>query len=206
MKRVQLFSFLLVLLLFSGCRKEGCTKENAYNYDADARKDDGTCRLTPRRGEEYGGGWCYYVGPAYEDYDHYLIAAKSDFTSLAQWGCSGTQIMSYSYASISRGPSNTIEITNECTEAWIAAKLCLDHVVGQYSDWELPSETELFMIASERSYVTGIVDGAYYWTSTEIDANNAVAILFTSGSTSIVTLPKTTLCRVRPTKYKYMAS
>jgi hypothetical protein len=31
------------LTIFSGCKKEGCTDENANNYDAKAKKDDGSC-------------------------------------------------------------------------------------------------------------------------------------------------------------------
>ncbi|MGZ6539752.1 MAG: hypothetical protein ACXVEB_15365, partial [Bacteroidia bacterium] len=160
MKRVQLFSLILFLLIFSGSCKKGCTNKNAYNYDAAAIKDDGTCRLYPREGEEYGGGWCYYVGPGYEDYHHYLIAAKNDISAGAPWGCSGTRIMSYSYAAISNGPSNTTEITNGCSDPGIAARLCLDLVVNSNSDWVLPSQTELDMIGSQRNYVTGIIEGA----------------------------------------------
>ena len=47
MKRVFNFSsvFLLLLLFFSSCSKEGCTDPIAENYDADAKKDDGSCEF-----------------------------------------------------------------------------------------------------------------------------------------------------------------
>ena len=47
MKRVFKFSsvFLLMLLFFSSCSKEGCTDPIAENYDADAKKDDGSCEF-----------------------------------------------------------------------------------------------------------------------------------------------------------------
>ncbi len=32
-------------LVFTGCKKEGCTNEAATNYDADAKEDDGSCIL-----------------------------------------------------------------------------------------------------------------------------------------------------------------
>jgi hypothetical protein len=31
------------LLVFTGCKKEGCTDENAKNYDSKAKKDNGAC-------------------------------------------------------------------------------------------------------------------------------------------------------------------
>ncbi len=35
-----------MLLALSGCKKEGCTDSKASNYDADAKKDNGTCVYT----------------------------------------------------------------------------------------------------------------------------------------------------------------
>jgi len=41
-----LFSTLLIAITFS-CKKEGCTDETANNYDAEAKKDNGTCTYDP---------------------------------------------------------------------------------------------------------------------------------------------------------------
>ncbi len=44
------FKFLTIGLLFSGaslftsCKKEGCTDSSSKNFNADAKKDDGTCK------------------------------------------------------------------------------------------------------------------------------------------------------------------
>lgn len=47
-------SFLIgiaaVGLAFSSCKKEGCTNKDATNYDADAKKDDGSCNLPGNTG------------------------------------------------------------------------------------------------------------------------------------------------------------
>ena len=32
------------LILSTSCRKEGCTDETAFNYNEEAKKDDGTCK------------------------------------------------------------------------------------------------------------------------------------------------------------------
>lgn len=44
--RTKLFITLAIAagtFAFSGCQKEGCTDSSALNYDADAKKDDGSC-------------------------------------------------------------------------------------------------------------------------------------------------------------------
>jgi hypothetical protein len=48
MKKYIQFPFFLAAMLFSlfavtSCSKQGCTSVNSCNYDADAKKDDGTC-------------------------------------------------------------------------------------------------------------------------------------------------------------------
>lgn len=42
MKKVM-FLMLAGSLVMAGCKKEGCTDEKATNYNADAKKDDGSC-------------------------------------------------------------------------------------------------------------------------------------------------------------------
>jgi hypothetical protein len=45
--KTRVYFLALTMLLSIGamtsCKKEGCTSVNACNYDADAKKDDGTC-------------------------------------------------------------------------------------------------------------------------------------------------------------------
>jgi hypothetical protein len=45
MKKNLLFLFLGLLIGFTSCKKEGCTNSNAINFDEEAKKDDGTCKL-----------------------------------------------------------------------------------------------------------------------------------------------------------------
>jgi hypothetical protein len=41
--RILMVSILASSLLFTGCKKEGCTDEAALNYDSAAKKENGTC-------------------------------------------------------------------------------------------------------------------------------------------------------------------
>ena len=46
-KNISRISLLLVatLVVFSSCKKHGCTNQNALNYSSEADKDDGSCIL-----------------------------------------------------------------------------------------------------------------------------------------------------------------
>ncbi len=48
MKKIS-YIFILSLLIFgtNSCKKKGCMDSNAANYNAEAKKDDGTCVYTP---------------------------------------------------------------------------------------------------------------------------------------------------------------
>ena len=41
--KILLLTLLVASTTFVGCKKEGCTDPTATNYDADAKKDDGSC-------------------------------------------------------------------------------------------------------------------------------------------------------------------
>lgn len=47
MSSIRTLSLLLftAILLFSACKKEGCTDPRGVNYDKDARTNDGSCRI-----------------------------------------------------------------------------------------------------------------------------------------------------------------
>ena len=42
-----IYLFFCLCLLFVSCKKEGCTDENAQNYNASANQDDGSCEYAP---------------------------------------------------------------------------------------------------------------------------------------------------------------
>ncbi len=55
-----------------------------------------------------------------------------------------------------------------------AARYCHKLVYGGYDDWHLPNRYELNLMYTNRSVLPGLNDsGFYYWSSTELNSNNA---------------------------------
>ena len=142
-------------------------------------------------GQSYGGGIIAYIlQPSDPGYDanvpHGLIAAPGDQGNAA-WGCDGTTIAGADGTAIGTGNQNTIDIMNGCATALIAARICGDLVLNNYSDWYLPSKDEL-----EKLY-WNIGPGApapntniggfnfNYWSSTEINGSIGWTFTFSFG-------------------------
>ena len=70
------------------------------------------------------------------------------------------------------GSTNTNKIVTVQGAGSYAAKLCYDLVLNTYSDWYLPSKDELNKLYLNRMPVGGFVTSDY-WSSSEVDVNNA---------------------------------
>jgi hypothetical protein len=115
-------------------------------------------------GQSYGGGIIFYIDQTGK---HGLIAANTDQSTGATWGCFETVIETLPY--IGSGMTNTITIVNSCGEGGIAAKICYDLELNGYSDWFLPSVNEFDKMYEIKDIIGGF-DNKNYWTSCAYDA------------------------------------
>lgn len=67
---------------------------------------------------------------------------------------------------VENGNTNTTRLVQNFTDAE-AAKFCDSMVFGGYSDWFLPSENEIKVLAENSKSIGSFADGEWYWTSTE---------------------------------------
>ena len=181
---------MCLVLLLGSCSKKECTDPLAINYDADATKDNGSCEFI-EIGDTYQGGIVFYL-----DSNNLggLIAAPTDQSNAAEWGCQGTKIGADETV-IGIGNQNTIDIEAGCTTVGTAADICANLTLGGYSDWFLPSKDELNEMwknladSDGDGTNTGPSDpnnlGSFanlaYWSSSETDNDEAWGQIFDLG-------------------------
>jgi len=160
----------------------GCTDASAINYNALANTDDASCVVLVI-GDPYQGGIIFYLNGSGGG----LIAAPSDQSSGAEWGCYGNSIPAG--AAIGAGAQNTIDIDAGCSTSGIAADICANLTLGGFSDWFLPSKDELnemYLTVGQGNALglgnIGDFSNDYYWSSTEYNNLNAWIQNFTNGN------------------------
>ena len=111
-----------------------------------------------------------------------LIAAPSDQSTFAEWGCYGTSISGADGTAIGTGNQNTIDIEAGCTTVGTAADICANYTDGTYSDWFLPSKDELnqMWLNLHLQGLGGFANNDY-WSSTENGSSSAWYQYFTNG-------------------------
>ncbi|MEI6577669.1 MAG: hypothetical protein WCO63_15950, partial [Bacteroidota bacterium] len=115
-------------------------------------------------GMAYQGGIVFYIDGSGQ---HGLIAAATDQSGSAPWGCPSTTIGTTATA-IGTGQANTTAIVYGCSEAGIAARICDDLVLNSYNDWYLPSLDELKQLYIQRNVIGGFSTYANYFSSSEV--------------------------------------
>ena len=126
------------------------------------------------------GGLIFYIDGAGTTY---YEAASADQSATQAWSNVTSKEIGTTSTGIGTGQANTTAIINQ--------------VGSGFSDWHLPSANALFGIYTSL-YLESLGDftAAQYWSSSEVDADNAYARDFSDGSDD--SIAKSTTCRVRP--------
>lgn len=155
MKKLH-FTFAFLFIIFFSC----------------SSPDDSEAKLTI--GQDYQGGVIFYLEA---DGKHGLIVAYERTT--AKWGCSNVLIDGANGMDYGTGQQNTIDIVNGCSEEGIAARYCEDYVSGSYSDWYLPSASELRSLHRSKDKINNVfLNQQNLWSSTQVSSGSARYLSF----------------------------
>ena len=147
-------------------------------------------------GELWGGGIVFYV---YDEGQHGLIASLYDLDGGGgiQWGLFAIDVSNCE--SMTDGLTNSASIKAAGASGAHAAGLCDTFSAGGYNDWYLPSNREMYLLASQDVLIDEILDNdgdpntagfnqeyiastyGRYWTSTEYSPTNAWSYRFAYG-------------------------
>ena len=121
-------------------------------------------------GQSFQGGWVFYVDSTGE---HGLICAKQVGHTYWDYSYPG-QYLGIRNTAIGYGQQNTFAILSADTVRYRAAKYCVSYTADGYHDWYLPSYEELQLLRANMFFSGWLnVPGDLYWTSSEIDSQDA---------------------------------
>lgn len=136
-------------------------------------------------GLSYGGGIIFDVDGSGL---HGLIAATTDQSTAIPWAPGSLFTTITNASSSTNGSANTTQIISVYGNSGsYAAKLCRDYRGGNYTDWFLPSNDQLFKLSGFQDVVGGFPTPCFlctfnYWSSTEYDYFRAWDQNFNYGS------------------------
>ena len=155
-------------------------------------------------GEFYGGGIIVAMWKYPSNVFNYLIMSTSDISSSSVW--SNVSLTASNATSEHNGTSNTNSIIAQSGHLSSAAKLCDDYTGGGFTDWYLPSITELNNAFNSSQAIDSVLGNDLlkdnYWSSTESGNSTAYSYEFKDSATSMGYIrnntPKGETASVRP--------
>ena len=140
-------------------------------------------------GELYGGGIIVGMWKYPSNVSNYLIMSLEDINSSATYSWSNILATASNSTSEHNGSSNTNAIIIQSGHITSAAKICDDYTGGGFTDWYLPSVTELNQGFNAAQIVDSVLGTdkltGSYWTSTEIDKDQAYSYDFNNTTDKI---------------------
>ena len=138
-------------------------------------------------GELYGGGIIVGMWKYPKNVFNYLVMSLEDLSTSSTW--SNVISSSSNATSEHNGAGNTTTIITQSGHVSSAAKLCDDYVGGGFTDWYLPSITELNQAFNSAQSINTILDTNIlketYWSSTEVGATAAYCYEFNDSTLAI---------------------
>lgn len=132
-------------------------------------------------GKIYKGGLVFYLNSST---GAGMVSSPSDQGKVL-WGCEST-LIGGTLTDLGSGATNTQRIIALCNEPKIAARICDELVIDNYSDWYLPSKEELnLMHKNLRQNGFGNFILHRYWSSSEYDAQFAHCQLFNANTNQL---------------------
>lgn len=135
-------------------------------------------------GEFKYGGVIFWIDPTSNNNEGLVISLNNQGTSVS-WGCSGTTTGATGIA-IGTGETNTATIMASGCTSGSAAEIVSNLNLNGYDDWFLPSSGEWAEVYNNLSVIQPVIlsNGGddlslLYWSSSENDAYNVAAFLFT---------------------------
>ena len=144
-------------------------------------------------GQSYQGGIIFYIDGTGA---HGLICATTNQSTGIRWYNGSYVTTGATTSSVGYGNSNTNTIVSYQGTGSYAARLCYDLILNGYSDWYLPSRSELsLMYTNLKSAGLGGFSSIDYWSSTEYSATSAYYQSFSTGTASYATKSTTKYVR-----------